>query len=153
MSRVAFGHPNTVGFELFCERGTAAFDGRTPAEIRVADDKISDGNNGFRRVFLGPEHPLVGGGMPFDGASVGFGHNDSFVFQARAFLDEIQGRSEIPGCMPLAHGLHNLHIQQTVTNSAHKAAAVKLPDHVPAAPHRSHEDSDRPTGSDGWGSR
>ncbi|MHA6798525.1 hypothetical protein [Bounagaea algeriensis] len=125
-----------------------------PAQREHFGDEVAQvENNDFRRVFLGPEHPLVGGGMPFDGASVGFGHNDSFVFQARAFLDEIQGRSELPGCMPLTHGLHNLHIQQTVTDSAHKAATVELPDHVPTALHRQPAASDRRAGGDGRGSR
>ncbi|QUH02317.1 Gfo/Idh/MocA family oxidoreductase [Saccharopolyspora erythraea] len=126
VSRVAFGHPNTPGFQLFCERGTVVFDARTPSEIWVADDRVSGENNGFRRVHLGPAHPLVGGGMPFDGASIGFGHNDSFVFQARAFLDEVQGRSELPACMPLDHGLHNLRIQQAVVEAAETGSTAEV---------------------------
>ena len=126
VSRVAFGHPNTPGFQVFCERGTAVWDARTPSEIWVADDRISQGDNGFRRVLLGPQHPLVGGGMPFDGASIGFGHNDSFVFQARSFLNEVQGRSELPACMPLEHGLHNLLIQKAVVESHRTGSTVDV---------------------------
>jgi hypothetical protein len=110
---------------------------RTPSEIWLADDWISDENNGFRRVFLGPAHPLVGGGMPFDGASIGFGHNGSFVFQARAFLDEVQGRSDIPACLPLSHGLHNLHIQNAVVESATTGSNVDIPQSAPIFAERS----------------
>jgi predicted dehydrogenase len=117
-SRVAAGHPNTYTFELLCERGGASYDARTPSEFLLFEHQAGSDNNGFRRVLLGSQHRFVGGGLPFDGAGIGFGHNDAFVFQARSFLDEIEGRSELPRCMPLSHGLHNLRIQEAVVASA-----------------------------------
>lgn len=117
-SRVAAGHPNTFKFELLCERGTVSWDARTPAEFGLFDSQPAAATNGYRRVLLGPQHLFVGGGFPFDGASIGFGHNDSFTFQARALLDEIEGRTDLPTCPPLIHGRHNLQLQEAVAASA-----------------------------------
>jgi predicted dehydrogenase len=130
ISRLAFGHPNTLRFEMFCERGAAVFDARTPAEILIADDRAPSATNGYRRVLLGAAHPFIARGLPFDGAGIGFGHNDSFAFQARAFLDEVASRSELPACLPFTHGLHNLHIQQAIVASAHTDGRVDLPETV-----------------------
>ncbi|WP_028065599.1 Gfo/Idh/MocA family protein [Solirubrobacter soli] len=126
ISRMAYGHPNTLHFEVFCERGAAVYDARTPAEILLADERSAGADNGFRRVLLGPSHALVGQGLPFDGAGIGFGHNDAFVFQARSFLDEIAGIRELPGCPSLAHGLHNLEIQEAVVDAAATGARINL---------------------------
>ena len=125
-SRVAAGHPNTFKFELLCERGGASFDARTPAEFQLFDHQPGADNNGFRRVLLGPQHLLVGGGFPFDGAGIGFGHNDTFAFQARAFIDEIEGRTHLPTCPPLTHGRHNLQLQEAVVASAASGDTVTV---------------------------
>jgi predicted dehydrogenase len=53
-----------------------------------------------------------------DATGIGTGHNDSFVYQARAFLDEIAGRDEIPHNAPFADGLHNLQIKEAVVAAA-----------------------------------
>jgi predicted dehydrogenase len=118
LSRVAYGHANTLRFDLFCERGTASFDLNRPAEFGIIDDAPDPAGNGARTVSVGPWHPYVGGGLPMDFPTVGHGQNDFFAFQARAFLDQIGGLDRLPACPDLAHGLHNLRVLDAVTKAA-----------------------------------
>jgi predicted dehydrogenase len=53
-----------------------------------------------------------------DFPSVGHGQNDLFTFQARAFLDQIAGLTELPPCPSLAEGLHNLRVLEAAAASA-----------------------------------
>lgn len=74
--------------------------------------------NGYRQVQLGPEHPYITRGLPMDFPSVGHGQSDFFTYQARAFLDEIAGRDELPRCPSLGEGVHNLRVLDAVVASA-----------------------------------
>jgi predicted dehydrogenase len=56
-----------------------------------------------------------------DAPSVGFGQNDAFAYQARAFLDEVVGLDEaesLPRCATFAEGVHNMEILAAVSESA-----------------------------------
>jgi predicted dehydrogenase len=131
VSRVAAGHANSLMFEVFCENGAATFDQRRPAEIGLflRDDPTTDG---YRQVILGPQHPYLAGGLPMDAPSVGFGQNDAFAYQARAFLDEVAGLPEdlsLPRCATFDEGVHNMEILAAVaTSAADGGAAVRLSD-------------------------
>lgn len=121
VSRVAFGHPNTLTFEVFCENGAASFDQRRTGEFLLSDSSTAGPDNGFRQVLLGPSHPYIAGGLAMDTPSVGFGVNDSFAFQARAFLEEVAGFDELaslPRCASFQEGLHNMRILAAVVESA-----------------------------------
>lgn len=120
LSRVAFGHANTLRIDLFCENGTASFDLTRPAEFTIADAGPAVEANGVRTVFIGPWHPYVGGGLPMDFPTVGHGQNDFFVYQARAFLDQIAGAATLPPCPDMAHGLHNLRVLDAVVSATDK---------------------------------
>ena len=120
LSRIAYGHANTLRLELFCERGSAAFDLVRPAEYTVADAAAT----GVRRVFIGPEHPYIARGLPMDFPTVGHGQNDFFTFQARAFLDQIAGVDELPPVPDLAHGLHNLRVLDAVVAATDKPVTL-----------------------------
>ena len=89
VSRIAYGHPNTLKFEVFCESGAVAFDVSRAGEFAVASGAVPGTANGFRRVIVGVDHPYIAGGLAMDATGIGTGHNDSFVYQARAFLDEV----------------------------------------------------------------
>jgi len=120
VSRVAAGHANSLMFEVFCEHGAATFDQRRPAEIGLLlrDDPATDG---YRQVILGPRHPYLAGGLAMDAPSVGFGQNDAFAYQARAFLDEVAGlpeESSLPRCARFGEGVHNMEILAAVAGSA-----------------------------------
>jgi predicted dehydrogenase len=120
LSRVAFGHANTLKIDLFCENGTASFDLTRPAEFSIIDQGPATPVNGARTVFLGPWHPYLAHGLPMDFPTVGHGQNDFFVYQARAFLDQIAGINKLPACPDMAHGLHNLRVLEAVVAATDK---------------------------------
>jgi predicted dehydrogenase len=120
LSRVAFGHANTLKLDLFCENGTASFDLTRPAEFGIIDGGPELAVNGSRQVFIGPWHPYLAQGLPMDFPTVGHGQNDFFVFQARAFLDQIAGVHKLPPCPDMAHGLHNLKVLEAVVSATDK---------------------------------
>jgi len=130
VSRVAAGHPNSLMFEVSCENGAATFDQRRPSEIGLflRDEPTRDG---YRQVILGPEHPYLGGGLAMDAPGVGFGQNDAFAYQARAFLEEVAGLPDdtsLPRCATLDEGVHNMEILDSVAASAaNGGAAVPVP--------------------------
>ncbi len=124
VSRIAYGLANALGFEVFCEGGTALFDLTRVAEFTIADRKAAGPTNGFRQVLIGPAHPYIAKGLPMDFPSVGHGQNDFFTFQAHAFLDEIAGLDHLPRCPSLADGLHNLRVLDTVVAAAHADGSV-----------------------------
>ena len=118
VSRIAFGHPNTLKFEVFCERGALAFDVSRAGEFQIATSGLPGAANGFRRVVVGVEHPYISGGLAMDATGIGTGHNDSFVYQARAFLDEVAGRDELPRNASFADGRHALLLEEAVIAAA-----------------------------------
>ena len=122
VSRIAYGHPNTLKFEVFCERGAVAFDVSRAGEFAVASDTA----DGFRRVVVGVDHPYIAGGLAMDATGIGTGHNDSFVFQARAFLDEVAGRDELPRNASFADGKHALLLEEAVVRTATQNTPTSL---------------------------
>jgi predicted dehydrogenase len=122
-SRVAYGLPNSLGFELFAERGAATFDQARPAEFGFIDGGPASATQGFRQVLVGPEHPYLQGGLAMDFPSVGFGQNDLFVFQARAFLEQVAGVGKLPPVPSFAHGLRNLRLLAAIAESARRGGA------------------------------
>ncbi|MEU4237242.1 Gfo/Idh/MocA family oxidoreductase [Actinoplanes sp. NPDC026619] len=120
LSRIAFGHANTLRIDLFCENGTASFDLNRPAEFTIADAGPATEVNGVRTVYIGPWHPYLAKGLPMDFPTVGHGQNDFFVYQARAFLDQIAGDTTLPACPDMAHGLHNLRVLEAVVSATDK---------------------------------
>jgi predicted dehydrogenase len=128
VSRVAYGLPNALGFEVFCAAGAAAFDLARMAEFTIADRTPAGPVNGYRQVLVGPAHPYLTGGLPMDFPGVGHGQNELFTFQARAFLEQIAGLDRLPRCPSLADGLHNLRVLDAVVASARRdGQAVAVP--------------------------
>lgn len=131
VSRIAHGHANSLSFEVFCERGSARWDQNRPSEIRLflTDDRAS--TNGYRTVTLGPAHPYLAGGLAMDAPAVGFGQNDLFVYQARAFLEEVAGIPEeesLPRVASFDDGVHNMTVIRAVAESAAAdGAAIAVP--------------------------
>jgi predicted dehydrogenase len=120
-SRVAAGYPNGLMFDVFCENGAASFTQDTPSQVRLYLNDDAAGTNGYRTVNLGSDHPYVAGGLPMDVSGVGFGQNECFAFQARAFLEEVAGVAEadsLPRNASFAEGVHNMEIMAAVAASA-----------------------------------
>jgi predicted dehydrogenase len=122
-SRIAYGHPNSLKFEVFCEEGALAFDVSRAGEFQIATSDVPGDTAGFRRVIVGVDHPYISGGLAMDATGIGTGHNDSFVYQARAFLDEVAGLEEIPRNAGFVDGLHSLQVQEAVVRAASNTAA------------------------------
>ena len=121
VSRVAAGHANSLQFEVFCENGAAKFDQRRPSEIQLFLNDGSGNENGYRQVILGPGHPYIAGGLAMDAPEVGFGQNDAFGYQARAFLEEVAGLSaeaSLPRCATFDEGVRNMELLNAVTESS-----------------------------------
>ncbi|CUR57759.1 putative oxidoreductase [metagenome] len=118
ISRFAHGLPNGLGFEVFADGGSAAYDLNRPGEFSFADRTAGPTTNGLRTVLVGPQHPGITKGIPMDFPSVGHGQNDFFTWQARAFLDQCAGLGRLTPVPSLAHGLHNLELLSAVTQSA-----------------------------------
>ncbi len=131
VSRVAAGHPNGLTLEVFGDQGAVKWEQERPAEFQLMLNEGAAGTRGYRRVIIGPEHPYVAGGLPMDAPGVGLGQNDGFVYQARAFLEEVAGVDEadsLPRCASFDEGVHNMEVLAAVTESAAKGGAtVKVP--------------------------
>jgi predicted dehydrogenase len=131
-SRIAHAEPNGLGFEVFCTGGSATFDVQRMSEFQISDGTPREHINGRRRVYVGPEHPYIAGGIPMDALGVGHGLADLFVFQARAFLDEIAGNRSLPRCPSFADGLHSMEVLEAVTTSAtNGGVTVTIPTNQP----------------------
>ncbi|HVQ95052.1 MAG TPA: Gfo/Idh/MocA family oxidoreductase [Mycobacteriales bacterium] len=125
-SRIAPGLPNSLGFELFAEGGAAMFDLARAGEFRFFDAGAHSPTSGYRQVLIGPEHPFIAGGLPMDFPGVAYGQNDLFVFQARAFLDQVAGLAGLDPVPGFRHGLHNLRVMNAVVQSARSGGAEVL---------------------------
>jgi predicted dehydrogenase len=125
--RVALGHPNSLGFEVFGTKAAASFDLSANAEFCYVDNAPDTVTNGWRRVIIGPNHPYIAAAqsMPFSG--IGHGGQEFFTYQARAFLDEIAGLDRLPRQATFADGLRNMRVEEAVVKSAATGAAVTVP--------------------------
>ena len=119
---------------MFCENGAARFDQRRPSRSSCSCSEGKSAQTGYRQVILGPEHPYLAGGLAMDAPGVGFGQNDAFAYQARAFLEEVAGIDEadsLPRCATFDEGVHNMELLAAVAESAaqpdgKKSLAMKL---------------------------
>ena len=123
VSRVAYGLANSLGFEVFAEHGAATFDLARAGEFGFIDPTPAGPTQGYRQVLVGPAHPHLTGGLPMDFPGVGYGQNDLFTFQARAFLEQVAGLEGLPRMASFAEGLHNLRLLDAVTASAKAGGA------------------------------
>ncbi len=135
VSRISQGHPNTLGFEVFCENGSILFDFRHAGQFQIFTPQEDE--SGYRTIILGPNHPYWRGGLAMDAPGVGVGQNEGFVYQARAFLEEVAGIPEehsLPRNASFAEGLHNMQLINAVAASAEAGGtAVDVPVLVAAA--------------------
>jgi predicted dehydrogenase len=123
VSRVAYGLANSLGFELFAESGAASFDLARAGEFGFIDPTPAGPTQGYRQVLVGPAHPYLTGGLPMDFPGVGYGQNDLFSFQARAFLEQVAGLEGLPRMASFAEGLRNLRLLDAVAASAKAGGA------------------------------
>jgi len=131
VSRVAAGHPTSLEFEVYCEKGAARFTQARNGEFELLLNEDPYGQRGFRTIQVGPSHPYIAGGLPVDAPGVNVGQNDQFFFQNRAFLQEVAGLPEttaLPFCPDFRDGLHNMEVIEAVIQSgAANGLSVDVP--------------------------
>lgn len=119
VSRVAFGMPNSLCFDVFGTQGHASFDLARSGEIMLDDASSPSGLGGPRQVLTNPSFPYYKGGSSMDFAGVGNTQIEQFIYQARAFLDQVIGLDEgLPPVPSFDHGHRAMRIQQAVATSA-----------------------------------
>lgn len=128
VSRVAVAHPTSLFFEVFGTKGAARWDMRNFAQVELAFHDDPTDVVGYRTVQLGPEHPYISGGLAIDAPGAGLGQNDMFVYQARAFLEEVAGFPEsesLPRCAGFDEGVRNMRLLDAVVRS-HQAGGTEI---------------------------
>ena len=129
VSRTAFGMPNGLAFDVFGLAGRASFDWHRSSEYLLDDPQPEARTRGARQVIVGPQMPYFAGGYPMQAPGVGGGNAEMFVYQCRAFLDQIVGTPDpLPPNASFADGLHTMELIQAVVRSAQSdGAAVPVP--------------------------
>lgn len=119
VSRVAYGQPNDLALTLTGIESRAEFDWRRPAEFIINDTQPSPETRGDRVVYVGPGTASVfDDAVPMPGGNISFGYGDLFIYQARAFLDQILEReSRLPRCASFEDGLHTMRVLDAITRS------------------------------------
>ena len=117
VSRVAFGFPNGLKFDVLGERGRLSFDLERPGEF-MFEDGSRHVTSGPRRVLVGASHPYVAAGLPMPFAGAGYGIADYFVFQADAFLRQVAGEPVDDPCATFDDGRRGVEIIHSVAASA-----------------------------------
>lgn len=124
-SRVAFGLANGLHISLAGPEARAGFDMAQPAAFWIHDGQAEYGTNGPRSVLVGPKHRYVTKGSAMDFEGVGFSQVDQFIFQNRAFLEQIvKARTgaavpnALPECPTFADGVHTMLVLDAVAQSA-----------------------------------
>jgi predicted dehydrogenase len=124
VSRTAHGMPNGLAFDIYGLTGRASFDWHRPGEYLFDDTQPQARTRGVRQVIVGPQMPYFKGGYPMEAPGVGIGNQENFIYQARAFLDQIVGPPEpLPPNKSFADGLHNMEIIQAIVRSAQSDGA------------------------------
>ncbi|SNR36027.1 Gfo/Idh/MocA family protein [Blastococcus mobilis] len=119
VSRTVFGVPNGLGFDVYGLDGRAAFDFHRPAEYLFDDAQPEARTRGVRQVIVGPQMPYFHGGYPMEAPGVGIGNQEAFIYQCRAFLDQIAGTPDpLPANASFADALHTMAIIQAVVRSS-----------------------------------
>jgi len=125
VSRTAFGMPNGLGFDVYGLSGRAAFDFHRPAEYLFDDTQPEARTRGVRQVIVGPQMPYFRGGYPMEAPGVGIGNQEDFIYQCRAFLDQIAGTPDpLPPNASFADALHTMEIIQAVVRSSQSDGAA-----------------------------
>jgi predicted dehydrogenase len=123
-SRVAHNLPDGLAFELFASNGSAAWDLHRAGEFALSANDVRPELSGPRRILIGPDHPYIRGGLPMDAGGVGHGVADLFVYQTRAFLNQISGTGDLGPLPTFEDGLHGLRVVAAVAESAASGGAV-----------------------------
>jgi predicted dehydrogenase len=125
VSRTAFGMPNGLAFDAYGLSGRASFDMHRPAEYVFDDTQPEPRTRGARQIIAGPQLPYFRGGYPMEAPGVGGGNAEMFVYQCRAFLDQVTGAADpLPACASFADALRTMEVIQAVVESSQSGGAA-----------------------------
>jgi predicted dehydrogenase len=125
VSRTAFGMPNGLAFDVYGLSGRAAYDQHRPGEYVFDDTQADARTRGARQVIVGPQMPYFAGGYPMEAPGVGIGNQENFIYQNRAFLDQVAGTPDpLPPNASFADALHTMEIIAAVVRSAQSGGAA-----------------------------
>ncbi len=124
VSRTAFGMPNGLSFDAYGLSGRASFDWHRPAEYVFDDTQPEARTRGARQVIAGPQLPYFAGGYPMQAPGNGGGNAEMFVYQCRAFLDQVAGTPDpLPACASFADARHTMRVIEAVVASSQTGGA------------------------------
>ncbi|MFC7343956.1 Gfo/Idh/MocA family protein [Saccharopolyspora griseoalba] len=127
VSRTAFGMPNGLAFDAHGLSGRASFDWHRPAEYVFDDTQPEYRTRGARQVIAGPQLPYFAGGYPTQAPGNGGGNAETFIYQCRAFLDQIVGTPEpLPACASFSDALHTLRVIEAVVASDQTGTSIAV---------------------------
>ena len=122
VSRVAYGLPNSLGFEVFTASGAATFDLARAGEFGLIDGTPAGPTQGYRQVLVGPAHlPHQG---PPDGLPRGRLRAERPVHLPGPGLPGAgRGAGGAARLASFEEGLHNLRLLDAVVASAKAGGA------------------------------
>ena len=88
-SRIATGRKMLLSYEVTGSRGSLYFNQERMSELQLYEASARRGRQGFKTIFIGPEHPDYAAFCPGPGHGVGF--NDQKVIECRRMLEAIRG--------------------------------------------------------------
>lgn len=115
-SRAAWGRKSRLGFELHGSRGMIVYDQERMNELQLYDSTDRTGEQGFRTILTGPDHPPYAAFCPAPGHQLGF--NDLKTIEAAELLAGLAG-----GPRPMPDFGQALEIERVVYAIARSAEA------------------------------
>lgn len=126
VSRVSYGHDNSLGFTVHGLDGTIGFEFDQPAQYTI-DLRGDRSGKGRKTVIAGPQFPYYREGLAWNAGGLSYGYSDIFVFQIRGFLDEVlEVGDPLPRCGTFADGLHTLRIIEAVVEADRTGRAITV---------------------------
>lgn len=122
VSRVAPGHKCGLRFEVFCSRGSLAFDQERMNELRLYPADQPPGQGGYKTLLAGPQHPDYAGFCPAPGH--GLGINDLKVIEIRNLIRAIGGGAPVPA--DFGEGARVQRVMAAIEQSSAERAWVTL---------------------------
>ena len=111
---LASGQKMQHAFEIYCSRGSIAFDQTRLNELKLHEADSDPKATGFRTILAGPEHVPYGEFCVAPGHQLGY--NDLKAIEIKGFIEAIAGLG--PERFNLAAGMRVQQLVETIQNSA-----------------------------------
>ena len=126
-SRVAAGRPNSLGVEVFGSAGHVSFESIRSGEFQLFQTAAAtQGRNGPRTVYTGPQHPYFADVAPMPAAGLGTGYGEAFIAELQQFLTSVLTQTPMDTSFDEAY--ETMLAIEAAMRSAQRGAAVRLDD-------------------------